>query len=352
MVHHSNADNAGGGKRGLRAIPTKDLLEAIRDAFNLPISNDVIDLGGSSNLNLLVTANNDKYVIRVYRPYVSKERLQDIQYVRRKLREGGVPTSDVVLTKDGQSYIVYDQRLVEVEAYIESDGVMDTWDRVEKGLPLLGKIHTILRNVQVSKQGKHPLFANYIKPEDVLANTRKGIHRIKGWENLTDGEKQLADAAEELSELVSAKETPIVSTLPRQLVHGDFWDNNVFFRDDRVVLVADFDFMGERARIDDLALTLYFLIFQYEEERLAPLSHSINAYDSSLGELLTANERNALPLALARQPLWSIGGWIALLDGEETARNHANGMLSQVQWALKIVKELERWQEVFRSPMC
>ena len=28
----------------------------------------------------------------------------------------------------------------------------------------------------------------------------------------------------------------------------------------------------------------------------------------------------ALPLAMARQPLWSIGGWVALLDDEEAAR--------------------------------
>jgi hypothetical protein len=42
------------------------------------------------------------------------------------------------------------------------------------------------------------------------------------------------------------------------LVHGGFWDNNVGFRHGRVVLVGDLDFMGERARIDDLALTLHF----------------------------------------------------------------------------------------------
>jgi Ser/Thr protein kinase RdoA (MazF antagonist) len=63
--------------------------------------------------------------------------------------------------------------------------------------------------------------------------------------------------AEELAELVTQAETRLVSRLPRQLVHGDFWDNNVLFRGGRVVLLADFDFLGERARIDDLALTLH-----------------------------------------------------------------------------------------------
>jgi Ser/Thr protein kinase RdoA (MazF antagonist) len=52
--------------------------------------------------------------------------------------------------------------------------------------------------------------------------------------------------------------TGLVARLPHQLVHGDFWDNNVGFLGGRPVLVADFDFMGERARIDDLALTLWY----------------------------------------------------------------------------------------------
>jgi Ser/Thr protein kinase RdoA (MazF antagonist) len=59
--------------------------------------------------------------------------------------------------------------------------------------------------------------------------------------------------AEELAELVGQAEAGLVARLPRQLVHGDFWDNNVLFRHGRPVLVCDFDFMGERARIDDLA---------------------------------------------------------------------------------------------------
>ncbi|MCJ8008794.1 phosphotransferase enzyme family protein [Lederbergia wuyishanensis] len=355
MVNYPNdaSDNARGGRRGLRAIPTKDLFEAIRNAFNLRISNDVIDLGGSSNLNLLVTANNQNYVIRVYRPYVNKERLLDIQKVRRKLKEEGVPTTEAILTKDGQSYIVYNHRLVEMEPHIESDQEMNNWDRVKKGLPILGKIHTILKDIQVSNEAKYPLFANYIKPEDVRANSFKGIDRIRGWENLSDEEKKLADAAEELADLLYGKEIPLVSTLPRQLVHGDFWDNNIFFQQDQVVLVTDFDFMGERARIDDLALTLYFLSFQFKcmttEESIARLSSLVQAYESGLGEPLSDTERKALPLALARQPLWSIGGWIVSLDDEETARNHANGMFSQVEWALKIMKDLDKWQEAFSS---
>jgi homoserine kinase type II len=126
----------------------------------------------------------------------------------------------------------------------------------------------------------------------------------------------------------------------------------VFFRDGRVVLVTDFDFMGERSRIDDLALTLYFMSLKYakgpvSDHQLLRLRRLVNAYDIGLAEPLSSAERAALALALARQPLWSIGGWVALLDDEQSARRHVAGICWDVEWALRIVREVDRWQAAF-----
>jgi Ser/Thr protein kinase RdoA (MazF antagonist) len=104
--------------------------------------------------------------------------------------------------------VVFEGRLVEAEAYVDHDAVMDSWRRLEAGMALLAQVHNRLRDLEVA-------------------------------------------------ELVTQAEAGLVSGLARQPVHGDFWDNNVGFRGGRPVLVADFDFMGERARIDDLTLTLH-----------------------------------------------------------------------------------------------
>src|SRR5690349_23540466 len=51
-------DNAGGGRRGLRATLSPELLEVVRDRYGLGSLNGIVDLGGSSNLNLLVQDGN------------------------------------------------------------------------------------------------------------------------------------------------------------------------------------------------------------------------------------------------------------------------------------------------------
>lgn len=344
-------DDAGQGRRGLRATPSPALLAALRDHYGLvPAAGDA-DLGGSSNLNLRVTDGDECFVARVYRRYVTAARLAAIQLVRRELAQSGIPCSTVVPTRDGGPWVVADCRLVEVERHVEHDSEMDDWERLEAGMPVLGRIHTVLRSVAVGPAGRKPLFANHIESEDLLPATLRGTGRIRAW-GPTKRELALALSAEELARQLADIDDSPLRRLPRQQVHGDFWDNNVFFLEGRVVLVTDFDFMGERARIDDLALTLHFAIESLghgslSEDDMHRLRRLMDAYEQGLDRTLSGEERAALPIVLARQPLWSIGGWIVVLDDEASARRHANGMHPSIARALGILANLDLWRDVF-----
>lgn len=345
-------DNAGSGIRGLRASPSPKLFKILRDCYGIDVEENAIDLGGSSSLNLLVYNAINKYVIRIYRPYVTQARLEDIQRIRHQLTNGGIPCSEVIATLDGQTWTMFDGRLMEVEYYVVHNSKMDSWERLLIGLPILGRIHTILHNIKVCDDTRKPMFANHIEPQDVINKTNDGIKRIRAWDNKSPSEIQLADSAEELAHLLSRIERGIVEALPRQLVHRDFWDTNVLFQNDQIVLITDFDFMGERARIDDIALTLYFTCLEYykehsSEDYIERLCELVDAYNTGLDYPLTRAERIALPLAIARQTLWSIGVWVALLDDEKLARQHANEVVWDIEWAIKIIHDLDNWRSAF-----
>ena len=344
-------DDADSGRRGLRARPGPGLRRTLRDHWGLGVSAKAIDLGGSSSLNLLVGEADRRYVMRVHRPHVTPGRLGAIHQARRALLAGGVPCSPPVPTLQGAPWVAVEDRLVEVEAYVGHDAVMDSWERLAVGIALLAQVHNMLRDLEVGEEGRQPRFANHLEPADVASWVRRGVERIRGWAS-TPAERRLAAAAEEVAGLVTQAETGLVSGLPRQLVHGDFWDNNVGFRRGRPVLVADFDFMGERARIDDLALTLWCARCDLEvgggpaQER-ARLGRLITSYDAGLVQPLSAAERAALPVAMARQPLSSIGGWVARLDDQTAARRHAASVGPELAAARQIMTELGRWQDAF-----
>jgi Ser/Thr protein kinase RdoA (MazF antagonist) len=344
-------DDADGGRRGLRGRPGPGLRRALRDHWGLGGFARAVDLGGSSSLNLLVVHADRRLVVRVHRPHVTPGRLGAIHQARRALLAGGVPCAAPVPTLHGAAWVYVEGRLVEVEAYVDRDAVMDSWRRLEVGMALLARTHNLLRHVQVGGEGRRPRFANHLEPADVAASVRRGVARIWGW-GPTPAERRLAASAEELATLVIQAEGGLVAGLPRQLVHGDFWDDNVLFRGGRPVLLADFDFMGERARVDDLALTLHCARCDLGaeggpvEER-ARLRRLVASYDAGLEVRLSAGERAALPVAMARQPLSSIGGWVARLDEEAAARRHAARVGPELAAARQIMTSLDRWRDAF-----
>jgi Ser/Thr protein kinase RdoA (MazF antagonist) len=344
-------DNADGGRRGLRARPGPDLLQALRDHWELNGFAEAVDLGGSSSLNLLLGDGDRRYVVRVHRSSVTPERLDVIHQARGALLAGGVPCAPVVPTRRGAPWIRLQGRLVEVEPYVEHDAVMDSWQRLEVGIALLAQVHGVLPHVEVGEAGHRPRFANHLEPADVQARTAQGTARMRRW-GPTATEAGLADAADRLANLVAQAEAALVVQLPRQLAHGDFWDDNVLFRHGRPVLLADFDFMGERARVDDLALTLWCASFDLGggtdlAQELPHLRRLVVGYDAAADLPLSAAERAALPLAMVRHPLSSIGGWVVRLDNEAAARRHAAAVAPEVRAALRVVADLDRWQDAF-----
>src|SRR5262245_26609434 len=67
-------DDAGGGRRGLRAVVSAEMWEVLAARWGIP-RQPGRDLGGSLNLNLLVSRGAEQLVVRVHRPSVSPARL-------------------------------------------------------------------------------------------------------------------------------------------------------------------------------------------------------------------------------------------------------------------------------------
>jgi homoserine kinase type II len=131
------------------------------DAYDIDVGERQIDLGGSSNLNLRI-GSNGQYVLRVYRPHVTSNRLDEIHRVRRNLSAAGVPCEGGVPARAGEPWLEVDGRLVEIERYVEHDAHMDSWERLATGLRMLGVMHDALDALRADAASLSPRFANYI----------------------------------------------------------------------------------------------------------------------------------------------------------------------------------------------
>jgi hypothetical protein len=202
-------DDAGGGRRGLRAVVSAELWEVLAGRWAIP-RQPGRDLGGSLNLNLLVSRGAERLVARVHRRSVSPARLEAIQAVRGRLDAAGVPCSALVPARDGARWARAGDRLAGVDRFIGHDGAMDSAGRLARGLPLLGRMHALLAGIDVCAAGRAVEFANHIEPGAALASARAGAARIRGWQP-TPEERRMAGRTERLAGLVTAGEAGLAA---------------------------------------------------------------------------------------------------------------------------------------------
>lgn len=341
-----DVDDAAGGQRGTRAVVSAALEDFLRANWGVWPAGPAPDLGGSNNLNLLVTDGRARQVARVYRPFVTGRRVAALQAVRQHLASHGVPSAEPIPAAGGRGWETFEGRAVEVEPYVAAPAAMNTLPRVRTGLAVLGRIHALLQAFPAGPGAAAPRFTNYVAADGLVDAVAAGTRRIRAWQP-TPAEARLADLADELAGTLARHERDRPVRPRRQLVHGDFWDNNVRFRHEQVALVTDFDFLADHPRTDDLALTLYFTSVDITDITTdpAPLTELAAAYESGLGTRLPQHERAALPLAMARQPLWSVSVWVGLLDDQDTARRHLAATGPELEWALRLTSRIGPLQD-------
>lgn len=341
-------DDAAGGRRGGRAVLSPDLARFLLGHWGVRPAGTAPDLGGSVNLNLLVTDGRSPLVARVYRPCVTAGRVSALQAARRHLAGHGIPCPQAIPARGGRAAEGWDGRVVEVERYVEAPEAMDTLPRVRAGLAMLGRIHALLEAFPPGPETATPRFVNYVPAAGLADAVAAGTRRIRAWRP-TPAESRLADLADELAEFLEANDA---GPLPRQLVHGDFWDDNVRFRGGRIALVTDFDFAGVRPPTDDLALTLYFTSVDIADVTADPgqLAELVGEYERGLGTRIGDRERAAIPLAMARQPLWSVAVWVATLDCEAAARRHLAATAGELAWARRLAGRIAAVRNALRRP--
>ncbi|HEX6685397.1 MAG TPA: phosphotransferase [Candidatus Limnocylindrales bacterium] len=140
------------------------------------------DLGGSSNLNLLVTDGLSLRVARVYRPFVTGQRVAAIQAVRHHLAGHGVPSVEPIQAAGGRGWEIFEGRAVEVEPYVAAPATMNTLTRVRTGLAVLGRIHALVRELPSDPAATSARFANYVAADDLVEAVGVGTRRIRAWQ--------------------------------------------------------------------------------------------------------------------------------------------------------------------------
>lgn len=293
---------------GPRASPSPAMVAEVAAHYRLGEAVALRDLGGTYHLNLLLHTSHGRYVLRAYRPWVVEARLDLIQRVRAQLPASGLPAVPAVTAPDGSRVLRYDGRLIEVEHHFPNAGGADSWSRYESALPLLGRLHDALADITAGVVEPAPAVHNYAEPAAAAA----GIAQTRAVVAARGASDAVAacDAAAEYMARIQTWWDEGGRLLPRGAVHGDFGADNLLYRDATPAAVLDFDFLDVHERSFDVAYSLYWAFERVEGDQ-SPADRSwhrvgdlLDRYSSAARTPLTPAERRAMPMQLARVPLY------------------------------------------------
>lgn len=288
------------------------------------------DLGGAYNVNWRVITPQDDVVIRIRPTWTTVERLRDVHQLLQRLNARGLLTSLPLPARNGESFVSVDQHWVELYNYLPEAGDRQ-WSAARW---LAGFRHMQVLHQKLNEVAAHivpPIVSNYVPPALALRLLEETQAKIAALPPSHNRPEALAICREalEVMEHVANYFAALEQALPVRLVHGDFHLSNLLFNaQNEVAYTLDFDFMGWRERLYEIAYALRLALPQLTDNSQHTLNLDLirlwlNAYDDQNSDPLTPQERAALPYQLAQVALLylTVGGiqqgnplWVVLRE--------------------------------------
>ena len=267
-----------------------------------PLSFERAELG-RNNDSFFVHAREGRYVLRIYRNAVEPSRVRDEHDLLARLAMAELPfaTPIPLRTREGDTLAV-----VEVP---EGPRFAALFPRIPGSPATLDVPNARLAGGALARVDV--AFARFDLPVRAPAALRD-VHELVTDPYAAIDDLGLADRADHvrrLFERVDDAHEALVSSLPRQIVHGDFAFPNLLVDDGHVTGLVDFEFAGADFRAADLACALYIVCVRAgSAERWKTLEALANGYRRVLP--LDPLEIAAIPELLVRRSAIGLVHWI------------------------------------------
>jgi Ser/Thr protein kinase RdoA (MazF antagonist) len=270
------------------------------------------NIGGEFNLNIRLDGT-PPLVLRVHRPWATRSRVAGLRRLRERLQRAGIRVARPVPIF-GRELARAGGRWAELEEFVPHVQLNPSQQSYLRLFEELGRLHAGLRATW-KPDLPHPV--DTTEPTSWhywLGFTRRRLG--SGAEPVVRRAKLLL---EELGKARRGLELPLAP------IHGDYKLANAGLLSDGSWLTLDLDFVRIKERLSDVAVSLYWAS---ESGANIDLHQLCDAYDRSVPEPVTLDERRFLPGMITQIPLH----WVA------TA-----GILDSVPEAEKAMDAAEGW---------
>ncbi|WP_051621012.1 phosphotransferase [Paenibacillus sp. UNC451MF] len=289
-------------------------------------------LGGAYNFNIKIATNKGEFVVRILNHSNTVEHLQYVQKALAVLTEKGVPVLNPVLTEKGDSFVFYDDKLLQVTPYVRGESFQCLPKQVSASARMLCAFH---QAIQHPEPGPKPAWSFY-RSSDYYTDALEQMKNLPGIPSYQHYK------AEKLAEQIEESWEQSQKNLPDAVIHGDWHFWNQLYQANEVSSIMDFDFIQQGKRIHDIAYSLWAIYILLPEHSKAFDELFIKQYVG-----LTDEEVAILPTAIARVGMFFLCQSAYSINPEEKWRKHYRRQLPLIEWLLS--EESRRFRELIRG---
>lgn len=221
-----------------------------------------IDIGYTST-NYILGNDKDKYFLKQYDSKFSEERVIKISSLMKYFDVEDIPTVMPLITESGRSYFEYNARIYSLFPFVEGE-IIENKDLSNNNLYKIGLLHgkllSVGKDIQVKDKAIRSLKKNY---EYFLEENKLILSSLEGFDEKIQNIVRGIQAKKE-EYYPSIKESDFELTGQYGLTHGDYWQRNILFRDDKIVGLIDFDKIGSDFLSRKLMRGLEVICFSYD----------------------------------------------------------------------------------------
>ena len=236
-----------------------DEIKNLASRFGVHIdSNPELLVGGSANVNYLISSSMNKYVLAVCEGKSAKE-IQVLFKLLRHLEDNQFSTSRIFSTVSGEAYVLHQGKPVILKSYLEGDvpNRLSAAEAYALG-KRMGQLHKITSPDYLPRQHDYDLHAF-----SSLSKQIKG-HPFADWVNEVSG----------------FLEQSIPQSLPKGLIHGDIFCDNLVSNADEIIIM-DFEEVCHHFLLFDLGMAVVGTCCPDENPDSTLIENLLSGYESS-----------------------------------------------------------------------
>ncbi len=317
--------------------------------------------GSRRAAKLILVADKGKYLLkRRALGHDVKNQVEFAHEVQKKLSEHRFPVAGLVETIDGCTYVEHESRIYELFRFISGKRFDKSNPAAAESGRILAHFHDILRDFSFDSPKKNTCFHQDVSFYKVINDTFKVLQAHEKLEHLNGLQDTILYLREQYEIANSTVNNIGFSSLPTNIVHGDWHPGNTLYKDGEIIAVIDFDSLRMNPRITDIANgALQFSMRMGDAEKVDDwpdtfrghtIQSMVQAYDQFTTLPITSSERLAFPSLMVEALI--VEAIIPIHKTGSFGRVRGSSFLRMVERKLRwLIPRMERVVEVIQPPI-